>query len=450
MCRLTSSKAQRQMFAENWMASNQVDKAFLEQQSEGESGQRPQKSTFKQLFPVLTVTGILTILCAALHLSQIWNYKIQLWERVKVGTIVWRVSNHICGNYYEYTLSAFGLLLPSTAFLFLLIFFSYKIVQLDWVIRREWCFSKATAPIDRALVHTYTWLLWDSKFLIIISLVSFISWLPLSTIDTLHRLTWLVREHDAREWPDLVTWMVSELALLLGDLASQLCLVVLVICESVCMKQSRNEFELVSQNEKAASDRYLHEVDSEFAESSQRSANQGQNDSGISSSTPYGCGVGYTNDKMLASFKIPSHCSSPPNINRGGINAANMSVVYGSETCSSALYPTFCPGSNSEGGIHGHSSPPPLPPPSYTFGYQSPLVGDPGDWRRVVSPDGSQPTPKLSCFAQDTSAASAQLPLPKASSSNFSDPCDDVCSEDDDDDEASRYFDQQGVLVSKL
>ncbi|KAL7056591.1 hypothetical protein AAHC03_020772 [Spirometra sp. Aus1] len=500
-CRMT---AQRQHFAEVWSDHGDcAQTSGVVPSSAASSCRRAYLFQFRQLCPALIVSGCIVGFSMILCIPQIWNYRIHL-KRLSPSQqlrsqYTWCVTNNAGSSVYEYILAIFGLLLPSFCLLVLLILFSYRITQMSLSGCQQRWLAQIPDTYERTIKAAAAQLLWETKFVGLAVLLAFIGWLPLTAANTVHRLSQLVKtdQQQQQKWPDLITWLVCELCILTGDFLVQFVLLVMLLCESACLNSrrtsnpvddlamalsftspplpSRGEPNFVNDSVRVNST--LQDMESlqvsDFAASSQLSAAMhGIPDSGVSSATA--C---TNNEKMEMAPPTARTCGiggyfASPTTNNGAraLVSAEVSITYGSEECGSSV----CPGRGvcssvattanhhyeltRDGGLYPPSStasfagahesatsPPPLPPPNYTYGFPSPVFAGSKAYHGLTSLGNSaSPPEKLPCFR----AVLPPLPPKGEDCEDFIDAGNEV--DNGSEESGSRYFDQHGVLVSKL
>ncbi|VDL92322.1 unnamed protein product [Schistocephalus solidus] len=517
-CRMT---AQRRQFAEMWSDQGGDCVRMPGASTVSASCRHAYFSQFRQLCPALVVSGCIVGFSMILCIPQIWNYRIHLKKLSSYQQLhsqyTWCVTNNAGSSVYEYILAIVGLLLPSFCLLVLLIFFSYRITQMSLSGCQERWLARIPDTFERTFTATTTRLLWETKFVGLVVLLAFIGWLPLTSTNTVHRLSQLIsadqqhqqqQQQQQQRWPDLTTWLICELCILTGDFIVQFVILVMLLCESTCVSSYRSsdtveDFALGLPfnsppphgrgkpnvvNDSVRVNSTLQDMESlqvsEFAASSQfSSALHCIPDSGVSSATAY-----TNNEKMEPSMArtcgIGGYFTSPtPNANNArALVSAEVSISYGSEDCGRSsvclgggvcsslaattattanrqyelsrdgcIYPpptssTSSSSATSFSGAHETlTSPPPLPPPNYTYGFPSPVFADKKAYEGMKClGNGVSPPEKLPCFRTTL----PPLPPKGEDCEDFIDAGHDV--DNSSEESGSRYFDQHGVLVSKL
>ncbi|KAM7533056.1 hypothetical protein Aperf_G00000120820 [Anoplocephala perfoliata] len=158
--------------------------------------------------------GCIIIFSTLLTAPQIGHYKIE----AKHDSLEWCVT-HLLGSFaYEYALGFFAFLTPTLCFLVLLVVLSIKVFKFSQKVQRDGCcaYNLSTESSDESEDKKRKAILRESKFITLMGLSEFITWLPITVQDNLHRLSWIRNvEREAN------MWVACELILIIGDLLSQ-------------------------------------------------------------------------------------------------------------------------------------------------------------------------------------------------------------------------------------
>ncbi|VDL61329.1 unnamed protein product [Hymenolepis diminuta] len=169
--------------------------------------------------------GSIAIFSTLLVAPQIGNYQIEA-DR---SWLKWCVKHNLGSPVYEYTLSVLTFLLPGACFLVLILILSIKVVKISR--RTQRCAYLSAEESEEKRRET---ILRESKFLALLGLIEFISWLPITAQDNLHRQAW-IRNADKED----NVWMICEIGLIVGDLLSQALLATKIIYElAICSKST--------------------------------------------------------------------------------------------------------------------------------------------------------------------------------------------------------------------
>ncbi|VDO11680.1 unnamed protein product [Rodentolepis nana] len=170
--------------------------------------------------------GSIVIFSTLLVAPQIGNYQIEAVRRWPK----WCVIHDLGSPIYEYTLGILTFLIPAVCFLVLLLVLSIKVVKISRKIQR--CvYNLSSENSEEKQGET---ILRESKFVTLLGLIEFISWLPITAQDNLHRQAWIPNVDEEAN-----IWMICEIVLLVGDLLSQALLATKTTYElSKCFKST--------------------------------------------------------------------------------------------------------------------------------------------------------------------------------------------------------------------
>nr|CDS29426.1 conserved hypothetical protein [Hymenolepis microstoma] len=170
--------------------------------------------------------GSIVIFSTLLVAPQLGNYQIEAtrsWPK-------WCVKHDLGSPIYEYTLSILTFFIPAICFLVLLLVLSIKVVKISRRIQR----CVYNLPSENSEEKQRETILRESKFVTLLGLIEFISWLPITAQDNLHRQAWIPNVDKEAN-----IWLICEIVLIVGDLLSQALLATKTIYElSKCSKST--------------------------------------------------------------------------------------------------------------------------------------------------------------------------------------------------------------------
>ncbi|CDS35685.1 conserved hypothetical protein [Echinococcus multilocularis] len=182
--------------------------------------------------------SILCIICivvfsALLTAPQIGNFRIENGG----DSLKWCVTNSLGSSAYEYMQSFLAFMSPAVCFLVLLLTMSCRLVKVGQKPHHHLhCLCHVPAEnTEKSDDNSGQVLMWECKFIALISLVEFVSWLPVNAQINLHRLGWI--RNDGR---GINVWILCEIALLTGDVLVQIILFAKILFESaICCRGKR-------------------------------------------------------------------------------------------------------------------------------------------------------------------------------------------------------------------
>lgn len=191
--------------------------------------QKNRRSYSHSIIWVVCIIFFSTLLTA----PQIGNYKIE----AKYDSLGWCVTHLLGSIAYEYTLGFFTFLIPTLCFLVLLLVLSIKVVKISRESQRDGCcaYNLSTESPDDSENRKREIVLRESKFITLMGLIEFVSWLPITAQDNLHRLSWIRNvEREAN------VWVMCEIVLIIGDLITQALLATKAIYElAACFRSTQ-------------------------------------------------------------------------------------------------------------------------------------------------------------------------------------------------------------------
>ncbi|VDK35638.1 unnamed protein product [Taenia asiatica] len=182
--------------------------------------------------------SILCIMCIVIFSTlltapQIGNYRIEIGEDL----LEWCVTYLLGSPAYEYTLSFLAFMSPALCFLVLLLTMSCRLIKIGQKPQHHLhCICHITAEnSEKSDDINRRDLIWESKCIALISLVEFVSWLPVNAQTNLHRLSWVRNDGKGTN-----VWILCEIVLLTGDVLVQIVLLAKILFESaVCCQEKK-------------------------------------------------------------------------------------------------------------------------------------------------------------------------------------------------------------------
>ncbi|KAL5111920.1 hypothetical protein TcWFU_004216 [Taenia crassiceps] len=167
----------------------------------------------------------IVIFSTLLTAPQIGNYRIEIGE----DPLEWCVTHLLGSPAYEYTLSFLAFVSPALCFLVLLLTMSCRLVRISQKPQHylHYLCHVPTENSEKSDDRGRRGLMWESKSIALISLVEFVSWLPVNVQTNLHRLSWVWNDEKETN-----IWILCEIALLTGDVLVQLILLAKILLGS--------------------------------------------------------------------------------------------------------------------------------------------------------------------------------------------------------------------------